>query len=123
MPSLAESGAPSSSSSSSAVPAGSWQEDIYLTNRGGHANDSSWSTVGHAPSNVKPHLGELHGNGGVGVVPVPAKPTGSLLNLYTAQQRSKASTTHIEFAGRSYGDIADLYPQMRYVVSHHGDQK
>ena len=47
-------------------------------------------------------------------LPVPAKPTGSLLSLWSAKQQSKANSGHLEFAGRSYGERkAELYPQMR----------
>lgn len=47
-------------------------------------------------------------------MPVPAKPTGSLLALWGAKEKSKASSSHMEFAGRSYGGAkAELYPQMR----------
>ena len=47
-------------------------------------------------------------------LPVPAKPTSSLLSLWSAKQQSKANSGHVEFAGRSYGDRkAELYSQMR----------
>ena len=50
-------------------------------------------------------------------MPVPAKPTGSLLSLWNTKQQNKANSGHIEFAGRSYGERkAELYSQMRYVL-------
>ena len=53
------------------------------------------------------------------MVPVPAKSTGSLLSLWQAREKSKASNGHVEFAGRSYGGEmkTELYPQIRLVIS------
>lgn len=96
-----------------------WQENTYQQTSekrgyddGGHGN---WQLVGHTPSIAKPHVPDpLPASGTAPVLPVPAKPVGSLLALYSAKEKSKASSCHIEFAGRSYGKMkADLYPQMR----------
>lgn len=58
-----------------------------------------------------------HSNLVSNVLPAPAKPAGSLLSLWTAKQKAKANSSHVEFAGRSYGEMkAELYPQMRYIT-------
>ncbi len=64
---------------------------------------------------LAPPPGSTHQPHPPAMVPIPAKPTGSLLSLWQAREKSKASNGHVEFAGRSYGGEmkTELYPQMR----------
>ena len=48
------------------------------------------------------------------LVPMPAKPVASVLSIWSARQRNKASSSHMEFAGRmSYGNRAELYTTLK----------
>ena len=42
-------------------------------------------------------------------LPVLAKPVASVLSIWTSRQRSEANSYHLEFAGRRYGERAELY--------------
>ena len=47
-------------------------------------------------------------------LPVPAKPVATLLSMWTAKEHHKASTSHVEFAGRrNFGERAELYIFMK----------
>ena len=47
-------------------------------------------------------------------LPVPAKPVATLLSMWTAKEHHKASTNHVEFAGRrNFGERAQLYLFMK----------
>ena len=47
-------------------------------------------------------------------LPVPAKPVATLLSMWTAKQHHKASSNHVEFAGRrNFGERAELYLFMK----------
>ena len=61
------------------------------------------------------HTSLMSMNGGaLPTLPVPMKPSGSLLTLWTTRQKNKANSSHVEFAGRSYGEVkTELYSQMR----------
>ena len=52
-------------------------------------------------------------------LPVLAKPVASVLSIWTSRQRSEANSYHLEFAGRRYGERAELYKLLnnsRYVL-------
>ena len=47
-------------------------------------------------------------------LPIPAKPVATLLSMWTAREHHKASTNHVEFAGRrKFGERAELYLFMK----------
>ena len=47
-------------------------------------------------------------------LPVPAKPVATLLSMWTAKEHRKASSNHVEFAGRrNFGERAELYMFMK----------
>ena len=47
-------------------------------------------------------------------LPVPAKPVATLLSMWTAKEHHKASSNHVEFAGRrNFGERAELYLFMK----------
>ena len=47
------------------------------------------------------------------LVSMPAKPVASVLSIWSARQCNKASSSHMEFAGRmNYGNKAELYPAL-----------
>ena len=47
-------------------------------------------------------------------LPVPAKPVATLLSMWTAKEHHKATSSHVEFAGRrNFGERAELYLFMK----------
>ena len=92
---------------------GVWQDSSYQQMNEKRAYvDNNWQHIGHTPS--KPPVPLTSGT--FPALPVPAKSTGSLLALYTAKEKGKAGNSHIEFAGRSYGEKkVELYSHMRWV--------
>lgn len=86
-------------------------------------NPSKWQhqqTTPYSSSSVKPSSLLVDSGLPPPSLPVPAKSTGSLLSLWTAKEKNKANSGHVEFAGRTYGEVkAELYPHTRYCIKHH----
>ena len=82
-------------------------------NLGDRNNDHGvWKPPPHPHSTPAPHQPSLSQQLNFKPLPVLAKPVASVLSIWTSRQRSKASSSHVEFAGRRYGEKAELYPSL-----------
>lgn len=82
-------------------------------NQGDRNNDHGvWKQAPHLHSTSASHQPSLAQQQPFKPLPVLAKPVASVLSIWTSRQRAKASNSHVEFAGRRYGEKAELYPSL-----------